>query len=90
MVEYSHHDGIEEPYLYGHASCAGSQAVSQLTEGCLCFTDAGFDICIRSSMVFKNAADIAEAAALVQCLALDCNGCVLEYVGLEHLVLPSV
>ncbi|KAH3841140.1 hypothetical protein DPMN_114598 [Dreissena polymorpha] len=59
-------------------------------EGCSCFTKAGSDICIRSSLVVLNAAEIGEAVHLLQRLALDYDGCVVECVGSKHLALPSV
>ncbi|KAH3888181.1 hypothetical protein DPMN_012211 [Dreissena polymorpha] len=52
-------------------------SVLQLMEGCSCFTDAGYDICIRSSLVFPNAAEIGEAVHLLQRLALNCHGLVV-------------
>ncbi|KAH3840211.1 hypothetical protein DPMN_113656 [Dreissena polymorpha] len=59
-------------------------------EGCSCFTDAGSDICIRSSLVVQNATEIGEAVHLLQRFALDCDGCVVGCDGPEHLALPSV
>ncbi|KAH3874297.1 hypothetical protein DPMN_037539 [Dreissena polymorpha] len=58
-------------------------------EGCKCFTDAGSDICIRSSLIVQDAAEMSEAVHLLKRLALDC-GCVVGCVGLEHLSLLSV
>ncbi|KAH3888732.1 hypothetical protein DPMN_012772 [Dreissena polymorpha] len=58
-------------------------------EGCSCLTNAGSDICIRSSLVVQNAAEIGEAVHLLQRLALDCGGCVVGCVGPDHLALLS-
>lgn len=41
-------------------------------------------------MVAHDAAEIGEAFHHFQHLALDCDGCVVGCVGIEHLVLPSV
>ncbi|KAH3843405.1 hypothetical protein DPMN_116923 [Dreissena polymorpha] len=72
------------------ANCARFLDILQRMEGCLCFTDAGSDICIRSSLIVQNAAELGEAVHLIQCLALDFDGCVVGYDGLEHLGLRSV
>ncbi|KAH3778078.1 hypothetical protein DPMN_179531 [Dreissena polymorpha] len=58
-------------------------------EGCWCFTDAGSDICICSSLVDQNAAEIGEAVHHLL-LALDCDGCVVWMCCPKHLALPSV
>ncbi|KAH3840514.1 hypothetical protein DPMN_113964 [Dreissena polymorpha] len=59
-------------------------------EACSCFTEAGSDICISSSLVVQNAAEIGEAVHLFQRIALDCDGCVVGCIGPEHLALPFV
>ncbi|KAH3785940.1 hypothetical protein DPMN_164036 [Dreissena polymorpha] len=59
-------------------------------EGCSCFTDAGSDICIRSFLVVKNAAEIGEAVNLIHRLTMDCDGCVVGCDDHEHLAIPSV
>ncbi|KAH3829115.1 hypothetical protein DPMN_131103 [Dreissena polymorpha] len=45
---------------------------------------------IISSLIIQNAAEIVEAVHLLQRIALDCDGCVVGCVYLEHLALPSV
>ncbi|KAH3785265.1 hypothetical protein DPMN_163350 [Dreissena polymorpha] len=45
------------------------------------------DVCIRSSMVIQNAAEIGES---VERLAVDYDGFVLGCFGLEYIACPSV
>ncbi|KAH3807556.1 hypothetical protein DPMN_135901 [Dreissena polymorpha] len=59
-------------------------------EGCSCFTDAGCDVCIRSSLVIQDAAEVVEAVHLLQCLALGCDWCVVGCIGPKHLALLYV
>ncbi|KAH3700030.1 hypothetical protein DPMN_074995 [Dreissena polymorpha] len=58
-------------------------------ESCSYFTDTGSDIGIRSSLVVQNSAEICEAVHIPLRLSLDCDGCVVGCVDLEHLALPS-
>ncbi|KAH3825898.1 hypothetical protein DPMN_127783 [Dreissena polymorpha] len=66
ILEYWLRDGNKVPNRYGDANCAGSTDVFQLIEGCSFFSDAGFGVCNRSSIVFHNAAERIQAFYLLQ------------------------
>ncbi|KAH3691350.1 hypothetical protein DPMN_190907 [Dreissena polymorpha] len=68
----------------------GFQHVLHIIEGYSWFTYADSDICILSSLVVKNAAEIGDAAQLLQRLALDYYLCVFGCVGLDKIALTSV
>ncbi|KAH3727365.1 hypothetical protein DPMN_053299 [Dreissena polymorpha] len=73
----------------GDSIPAGSTDVLQLTEDCLCFSNAGSDVCIFSFMAVQDIVDIGGAVNLLRNLTLDCGRCVVGCVVHEQDI-PSV